>query len=405
MSANKYRNSKSIIAFAWVAFTSLQTSSVCADGGMFNFGTVEAPTVVWADALAADMVKSSDTLTRAQALVHQALSQRNDAAKVPFDESLAKIVQSKKTDIATLLLIYSHRCNVPHGQNFDAPVAFCSRIPAWERFAVGISATPGKQLDDTHFSRNRYVSLFVEQLLTEEYNAKLYLPGNQSSEAREKIMQNFRAKMAPWTAQAMVPKSYFDDYSQIYRRNLLLAMRRRPAPAALIQALPIELGKSINVEELAAELATNFAIYMARSKRSALQSCSRPLALGQAPIAQCQQLVSAGKLPADACPDPIKIASTCQQLAESILANGQNSAVSLAAAIAIQRVHGPKTAELARVEALLSTPDLHKAFIKPINVNQAQALRALIAFAIKNGDVAAQSMALNWLEVQARQVP
>ena len=102
-------------------------------------------------------------------------------------------------------------------------------------------------------------------------------------------------------------------------------------------------------------------------------------------------------------PRAYKIASTCQQLAESILANGQNSAVSLAAAIAIQRVHGPKTAALARVEALLSMPDLHKAFIKPINVNQAQALRSLIAFAIKNGDVAAQSMALNWLEVQARQ--
>ena len=307
MSTNKYRNSKSIIALAWVASANLLTSLTslaCADGGMFNFGRLEEPAVVWADALAADMVKSSDTLMRAQGLVYQALSQRNDAAKVPFDESLAKIVQSQKTDIATLLLIYSHRCNVPHGQNFDAPVAFCSRIPAWERFAV---ATPGKQLADANFARNRYVSLFVEQLLTEQYNAKLYLPGNQSSEAREKIMQNYRAKMVPWTAQAMVPKSYFDDYSQIYRRNLLLAMRRRPAPAALIQTLPIELGKSINVEELAAELGTNFAIYMARSKRSALQSCSRPLALGQAPIAQCQQLVSAGKLPADACPEPIKL--------------------------------------------------------------------------------------------------
>ena len=91
MSANKYRNSKSIIAFAWVASTSFLTSSACADGGMFNFGGLEAPAVVWADALAADMVKSSDTLARAQALVHQALSQRNDAAKVPFDESLTKI--------------------------------------------------------------------------------------------------------------------------------------------------------------------------------------------------------------------------------------------------------------------------------------------------------------------------
>ena len=91
MSTNKRRISKLIVVLAWVASTSFLTSSACADGGMFNFGGLEEPTVVWADALAADMAKSSDTLTRAQALVHQALSQRNDAAKVPFDESLTKI--------------------------------------------------------------------------------------------------------------------------------------------------------------------------------------------------------------------------------------------------------------------------------------------------------------------------
>jgi hypothetical protein len=88
---------------AQIVLASFASSLACAHGPMINFGPIEAPAIAWSDALAADMVKSTDPLTRAQGLVYQALGQNNDAAKVPFDESLAKIVASATTDIAKIL--------------------------------------------------------------------------------------------------------------------------------------------------------------------------------------------------------------------------------------------------------------------------------------------------------------
>ena len=417
MSANKFeldssprQNKRQVCrrpgALAQVLFASFATSLACAHGPMFNFGPIEAPALAWADALAADMVESTDPLTRAQGLVYQALGQNNDAAKVPFDESLAKIVASATTDIPTLLLIYSHRCKVPHGQNFDAPVAFCARYPAWERFATIAAANPSTQCAGASMTAsNRYVGLFVEHLIKEEIRGKQYLPENQSAEAFSNLHQIYRVKLAPWNKQAMDQAGCFDDYSHIYKHSLLVAMRKRQAPAALTTTLPVELANSISVEGLAAELASNFAIFMARSDQSNLVGCARPDRQTIAPNAKCQQPSSDGKLASAVCPDSRKIALMCSQLASSILANGKNSAVSLVAAFAIQRVYGPKTSELARIDALLALPDLDKIIGKPINPTQAQALSVLITAAVQNGDIASQGKALSWLEMQTRELP
>jgi hypothetical protein len=212
---------------AQIVLASFASSLACAHGPMINFGPIEAPAIAWSDALAADMVKSTDPLTRAQGLVYQALGQNNDAAKVPFDESLAKIVASATTDIPTLLLIYSHRCNVPHGQNFDAPVAFCARYPAWERFANTAAANPSTQCAAANMTaRNRYVGLFVEHVIKEEIRRKQYLPENQSAEAFSNLYQSYRVKLAPWNKQAMDQAGCFDDYSHVYKHSLLMAMRK-----------------------------------------------------------------------------------------------------------------------------------------------------------------------------------
>ena len=332
-----------------------------------NLGEIEAPALAWANALATDMQASQDSLTQAQALVYGAISAKSDSERLKFDEALGKRVQSSDSDSATLALIYSQRC-LKLRPRFNISVPFCEALPAWERL---------RQADTS----NRYIVLLALHLLDAEFEKLMRTPELQSEAAMKAAFAKHNLKRTFWSTQLRDERLAFDDYSSRYKASILNAMRRRPPSNALIAAMPENLGNKLDVSELAVELTINLAAYVVGDELSLLRRCTYPVR-----------------------PDVAQEAAICVRLAESILANGENSFTNAGFAFAILRAQGEKRPQLAQVDALIKGGELNlEKAIAAIAANHAS-LRPLLARMVKQGDVATLPDVLAWWQLRAQEI-
>ncbi len=335
-----------------------------ADTEVAQRNIAQAAVISWAKDVARDMQLSADPLARAMADLSLQLWAAQDEVKVLPSRLTAEQKQalySSKTSFPVRILYLQAACDSYNRDPLCGDAKLADALVAAD-------------------SKNAFTILLAESLRTKD-EMQAVMTERDANSAGVDFDERLKAQAAKNLARILPilgASTEFYDYGQAFKAPILIAVKRRPPPPEVFASLPIEvaaLTAAFAPEEIAAEALANAFIALAASTYQPMNVCGTP--------------------------QGSELKAECARVANLILANPKNSAVSAGFALSQSADH----AYSKRINAFDNSGQ-QKVF-EPSSLLTLDwlALRSVLNKAATQGDVAAIPDALNWAELAYAKIP